>query len=63
MANQTLIIDNVDLELLEQQRHALIRHLTDARLDGIVCDKDFFLLDGLLTMLDNWADERDGYVK
>ena len=62
MTKQTLIIDNVDLELLEKQRHALIRHLADTRLADILSDEDFFLLDGLLIMLDSWADERDGYA-
>jgi hypothetical protein len=62
MSNETLIIENVDLTLLEKQRHALVRHLSDPQIASILSDKDFFLLDGLLQMLDHWADVRDGYV-
>lgn len=61
MSNKTLTIDNVDLELLEKQRHALTLLLCDPHLEEFVSDDTFFLLEGLLNMLCRWADVRDGY--
>ena len=49
-----LFIRNVNLELLDQQRKALIR----TTISREIADKDSELIDGLLNMLDHWSDAR-----
>jgi hypothetical protein len=55
---ETLVIENVDLDLLDEQRLALFRtiHAVEKGL-GSSAD-DLGLLDGLQNMLDAWSDER-----
>jgi hypothetical protein len=52
----TLVVGNVDLELLDEQRLALMRTVVALGNDGVNGDR--YLLDGLLNMLDAWSDER-----
>lgn len=51
--NQTLIIENVDLELLEKQRLILSKFMMN-----IACPDSEVIeaLDCILTMLDEWSD-------
>ena len=54
----TLVVENVDLDLLEQQRLALACAV-ECTAKGIPFDrKKLWLLDGLRNMLDSWSDER-----
>lgn len=50
----TLIIRNIDLELLEKQRGALTRTLIAMEIK----EGDLELMEGLEAMLDAWSDER-----
>jgi hypothetical protein len=52
----TLLIQNVDMELLDEQRLALMRTVVALGNDGVNGDR--YLLDGLLNMLDAWSDGR-----
>ena len=57
--NETLTIKNVDLELLEAQRldvvNILLNHHEEMR------PHEVDTLEGILNMLDTWADIRDGF--
>ena len=59
MARGTLIIENVNFDMLEEQRQSLIRVLFSTDINQLKYETEN--LEGLLAMLDNWADERDGY--
>ena len=56
LKHETLVIENVDLSLLENQRIALRRVLTDFRSIGMAADVE--TLAGLENMLDDWSDQR-----
>jgi hypothetical protein len=58
----TLVIEGVDLELLEKQRLALAELLGSAAPRAWRDSEEVELCNGLLTMLDHWADDRDGVV-
>ena len=51
MKNKTLIIDNVNLEKLEQQRMALNEFLVNTSKEP-----DYDALSGIAAMLDAWSD-------
>ena len=53
-----IILENVDSDLLEKQRLALVRVLSCVE-DGVAAGKkDLKLVTGILNMLDNWSDKR-----
>lgn len=52
--SQTLVIKNVDLDLLEQQRISLGRRMLGLTLT----EADEENLQGLMNMLDDWSDKR-----
>ena len=56
MANKRVFFDNIDAELLEEQRLLL------ATINGIgvLTPDQMEALNGIQNMLDAWADERDG---
>ena len=57
--NDLLIIDGVDLELLDQQRLALVRVVDAASVENRKATKeDILLVEGIQNMLDHWSDER-----
>ena len=51
---QTLIIEKVDFDLLEQQRATLQKVVED----GTISQLDRERLRGLMNMLNDWSDER-----
>jgi len=54
-----IILENVDSDLLEKQRLALVRVLFYAEdLSRAACKKDLDLVTGILHMLDDWSDKR-----
>ena len=57
--NETIVIHNVDVELLEEQRLALVRVTSAVSTSppGAVDFEDVALLDGLQNMLDEWSDK------
>lgn len=59
MSAETLVIENVDVELLEKQRRALHHLLGDVNQLFIGAPKDIELVEGLVNMLDAWSDERE----
>lgn len=58
--SEAIIIPNVNVELLEEQRLALVRVTSAMSLvqPAGVTEEDVKMLDGLLHMLDYWSDER-----
>lgn len=54
MMSQTLVIKDVDLDLLEQQRISLGRRMLGLTLT----EADEENLQGLMNMLDDWSDKR-----
>tara|TARA_R110002110_G_scaffold8326_7_gene41876 strand:- start:140 stop:622 length:483 start_codon:yes stop_codon:yes gene_type:complete len=57
LKRETLVIENVDLSLLENQRIALRRVLTQSWM-GASLAADVETLAGLENMLDDWSDQR-----
>jgi len=59
MANhETLVVENVDLDLLEEQRLALARVIECAIKGRQANAGDLELSEGVQQMLDAWSDER-----
>lgn len=56
----TLIVDNVDAELLYKQRQTLINMSMSTRIE--LSREELDAVDGLINMLDGFADEHDGYT-
>jgi hypothetical protein len=57
---ERLVIENVDADLLEEQRKALSRAIDCSGAGRKADQKDLRLLGGLLNLLDAWSDERAG---
>lgn len=55
----TLVVENVDLDLLEEQRKALARTYDCATAGRPAESRDLWLLDGLCNLLDAWSDSRE----
>lgn len=64
MSKDTLIVDGINVELLEEQRLALVElmfELTDRRERSALNKKEIKGLDalqGVVNMLDDWSDKR-----
>lgn len=54
--NKTLTIENVDLQLLEEQRQALARVLSICAKGIMPSAQDLKSLEGIQNMLDGWSD-------
>ena len=55
-----VVFDNIDEELLEEQRQALIIFLCGGG-RVLLSPNELELFEGLLNMLNDWADKRDGF--
>jgi len=52
----TLVIENVDLDLLEKQRLILIDVVHNMKHNDFTTEEEDEALEGLLNMLDRWSD-------